>query len=59
MGMSVTWICMGWVLWAQTGSAGEGQKPSHRRGQRLREGQRGQPTAIFPVTEYAREMAGI
>jgi hypothetical protein len=60
MGISVTWICM------EVGSVGaDGKRQrrgeiSRRRGQRLRESERGcLLMAIFALSEYARDLAGI
>ncbi len=60
IGIKVTWICM-WV--GSLGAVGErwgGREISRRRGQRLqRESERGLLMAIFALSEYARDLAGI
>jgi hypothetical protein len=47
-----------WVRWRIRGAQTKRRK-SRRRGQRLREGERGALMANFALTQYAREMAGI
>ena len=59
IGISVTCICIRADSVVADGEHRCGIGISRRRDQRLPEGERGRPMAIFALTEYAREVAGI